>query len=54
MLLLGVDLAPVDETVSAGSFASFLERVLPATRRGALDGLLRTDDVEGRGGGASR
>lgn len=47
VLLLGVDLAPVDETVSAGSFASFLERVLPATRRGALDGLLRTDDVEG-------
>ena len=47
VLLLGVDLVVREETVSAGSFASFVERVLPATRRGALDGLLTSDDPEG-------
>lgn len=47
VLLLGVDLAARDETVSTGSFVSFVERVLPASRRGALGGLLATDDPEG-------
>lgn len=47
VLLLGADLVPREETVGVGSFASFIERVLPATRRRALDGLLVADDPEG-------
>lgn len=40
VLLLGVDLAPRTETVEAAAFEAFVRRVLPASRRGALDGLL--------------
>ncbi|MFG0259085.1 MAG: hypothetical protein ACF8LK_01925, partial [Phycisphaerales bacterium JB041] len=47
VLLLGADLEPRDETVSSGSFASFLERVLPASRRAALAGLLEADGPRG-------
>ncbi len=47
VLLLGVDLAARVETVSAESFAAFVRRVLPASRRGDLVGLLESGRAEG-------
>lgn len=40
VLVLGVDLAPRVDVVSAEGFLAFVRRVLPAARREALDGLL--------------